>query len=256
MNLGDEIYRSRDEQGEINVFQTPERRTLCFGNQVEQSAMSRQQPARLLYHYTRSMMLGALFPARLRHALVLGLGGGSLARTLHHHFPDCRITAVEQRPAVVSIARDWFNLPDDHRLGVHVGDAAGYLAQSTRVADLILTDLYDAQGMDEQQTAPAFFQQCRSQLSDDGVVVFNLWSGRYFRDQEIAAALDEAFAHQVLRLNATGRNRIAFCFASQIPTLQKKAFVDNAQQLGLRLGFPLITEAHRLWDLNRSPLQA
>lgn len=254
MNLGEEIYRSRDGQGEINVFQTAERRTLCFGNQVEQSAMSRQQPARLLYHYTRAMMLGALFPARLRHALVLGLGGGSLARTLHHHFPDCRITAVEQRPAVVRIARDWFKLPDDHRLGVHVGDAAGYLAQATHTADLILTDLYDAQGMDQQQTAPAFFQQCRAQLSDDGVVVFNLWSGRYFHDQEIAAALDEAFAHQVLRLNATGRNRIAFGFAGRIPDLQQKSLIEQAQRLGLRLGFPLITEAQRLWHLNGDKL--
>lgn len=254
MNLGEEIYRTRDSQGDINVFQTPERRTLCFGNRVEQSAMSRQEPARLLYNYTRSMMLGALFPERIRNALVLGLGGGSLARTLHHHFQDCRITAVEQRPAVVEIARDWFGLPNDHRMGIYVGDAASYLCESDRKTELIFTDLYHAEGMDEQQTAPSLFEQCRQQLADDGVAVFNLWSGRYFRDQAISKALDEIFEEQVLWLNATGRNRIVYAFANAIPSLQQKDFVANAQQLGLRLGFPLAAEAHRLWHLNADKL--
>lgn len=251
MKLGEEIYRTRDQAGEINVYQTAERRTLCFGTAVEQSAMSLSEPALLLFSYTRAMMLGALFPKRLRHALVLGLGGGSLARTLHHYFPDCRITAVEQRAAVAEVARKWFNLPHDHHMGVHVGDAAGYLATSDGAADLIFTDLYHAEGMDEQLTAPGFFQQCRQQLTDDGVAVFNLWSGRYFRDLEISKALEQAFIGQVLRLGTTGRNRIVFAFAGEVPSLNRKAFAEQAQQLGLRLGFPLVREANHLWELNR-----
>ena len=58
------------------------------------------------------------------------------------------------------------------------------------------------------------------------------------------------FDGQLLRLNASGRNRIVFAFAGEIPQLERKAFADQAQQFGLRLGFPLVREANRLWELN------
>jgi spermidine synthase len=228
MKLGEEIHRCRDALGEINVYQTPQRRTLCFGTPVEQSVMSLADPALLLFDYTRTMMLGTLFVPRLRHALVLGLGGGSLARCLHDHFPDCRITAVEQRKQVVRVARDWFALPDDRRLGIHVGDAATFLSTPGKAAGLIFADLYHAEGMDEQQTDTRFFHQCRERLADGGVAVFNLWSGRYFRDQ---------------------------AFNDPLPRPDPKQLLEQARALGQRLGFDLHKEASKLWELNKVLLQ-
>ena len=254
MKLGEEVHRCHDESGEINVYQTPQRRTLCFGTPVEQSAMNLADPALLLFDYTRTMMLAALFVPRLRHALVLGLGGGSLARCLHRHFPHCRITAVEQRQQVMEVARAWFALPDDHRLGVHIGDAAAFLARPGKPADLVFADLYHAEGMDEQQTDTRFFLQCRERLAAGGVTVFNLWSGRYFRDQEIGRALDEVFDGQVLRVGATGRNRIVLAFRDPLPALQRQPFEDAARALGERLGFPMLESARRLWELNKTML--
>lgn len=255
MNLGKEIQHSRDEFGDINVFESGDTRTLCFGTNVEQSAMRLSDPALLLFDYTRVMMLGALFPPRLRRALVLGLGGGSLARCLHAHFPRCRITAVEQREAVAQVAYDWFELPLDDRLGVYISDATTYLAEPGKPADLIFADLFHADGMDEQQTDERLFHQCLDRLAPGGVAVFNLWSGRYFRDQQVRQDLDSTFDGQVLRLNAPGRNRIAFCFRDAIPVLDERPFAEQAQQLGLRMGFPLVREAHRLWELNGPLLQ-
>jgi spermidine synthase len=255
MKLGEEVHRCRDALGEINVYQTAERRTLCFGTPVEQSAMSLADPALLLFGYTRAMMLGALFVPHPKHALVLGLGGGSLARCLHAHFPDCRITAVEQRKQVVRVARDWFALPDDRRLGIHVGDAAGFLSRPGKAADLIFADLYHAEGMDEQQTDTRFFHQCRERLAPGGVAVFNLWSGRYFRDQSVKQAMDEVFHGQVLRVNASGRNRIALAFHDDLPARQLEQLEAAAQALGHRLGFPMLENAQLLWELNKAALQ-
>lgn len=255
MSLGKEIHRSRDEFGDINVFESGDTRTLCFGTNVEQSAMRLSDPALLLFDYTRTMMLGALFPKRIRHALVLGLGGGSLARCLHAHLPKCRITAVEMREEVAQVAHDWFELPIDDRLGVYICDAASYLAEPGKPADLIFADLYQADGMDEQQTDTRFFHACKSRLSDGGVAVFNLWSGRYFRDQEIKQAMDEVFDGQVLRVNASGRNRIALAFAGPLPEIEPKRLFARAGELGRELGFDLGKDARRLWDLNKGPLQ-
>lgn len=255
MNLGKEIHRSRDEYGDINVFESGDTRTLCFGTNVEQSAMRLSDPALLLFDYTRTMMLGALFPPRLRRALVLGLGGGSLARCLHAYFPDCRITAVELREEVAQVAHDWFALPIDERLGVYICDAGTYLAEPGKPVDLIFADLYHSEGMDEQQTDTRFFHQCLSRLADGGVAVFNLWSGRYFRDQEIRQAMDEVFEGRVLRVNATGRNRIALAFRGPLPQLDPKQLFEKAEALGKRLGFELGKDARRLWDMNKALLQ-
>jgi spermidine synthase len=255
MNLGEEVFRTQDAYGEINVYQGEDRRSLCFGTPVEQSSMLLSDPAQLQFDYTRAMMLAPLFTPPPRLALVLGLGGGSLARALHRHFPRCRITAVEQRAAVVEVARQWFELPDDHRLGVHVGDAQGFLAERQPSAELIFADLYDGEGMDAQQMATEFFALCRQSLSPGGVAAFNLWSGRYFRDQAIKEALDAVFDGQVLRLSAPGRNRIVFGFRDPIPALQEQPFCEQAQQLGLRMGFPLLRAARQLWVLNHQQLR-
>jgi len=255
MTLGEEVFRTRDADGVINVYQNGDRRSLCFGNVVEQSGMSLADPSLLLFNYTRAMMLGAVLAPDPRRALVLGLGGGSLARALHRHFPRCRITAVEQRAAVLEVARQWFALPDDHRLGVHVGDAQGFLAERRPSAELIFADLYDGEGMDAQQMASEFFALCRQSLSPGGVAVFNLWSGRYFRDQAIKESLDAVFDGQVLRLSAPGRNRIVFGFRDPIPALKEQPFYQQAQQLGLNMGFPLLREAQRLWLQHQAQLR-
>ena len=42
-----------------------------------------------------------------------GLGGGALARFMRHHWPGCRISAVEKRALVVALAREYFALPDE-----------------------------------------------------------------------------------------------------------------------------------------------
>ena len=250
MTLGEELYRTRDADGVINVYQNGDRRSLCFGNAVEQSGMSLADPSLLLFNYTRAMMLGAVLAPNLRRTLVLGLGGGSLARALHAHFPHCRITAVELRAAVLDVARAWFALPDDDRLGVYVGDAAGYLAERRPSAGLIFADLYDSEGMHEQLLNPASFGLCRQALTGHGVAVFNLWSGRYFRDLAINDAIDAAFDNQVLRLAVPGRNRIVFGFADAVPELRRQDFRDLARQLGLRLGAPLLAAADQLWVQN------
>lgn len=255
MKLGEEVFCTRDADGPINVYRNGDHLSLCFGNTVEQSGMSLADPARLLFHYTRTMMLGALLAPDPRRALLLGLGGGSLARALHSHFPRCRITAVELRAAVVDVARQWFALPDDHRLGVHVGDARGFLADKRPRAGLIMADLYDGEGMHEQLLDPGFFSLCHQALEPGGVAVFNLWSGRYFRDQAISTAIDEVFDGQVLRLAAPGRNRIVFGFVDAIPPLSEREFGERAQQLGLRMGFPLLPEARALWSQNPTLLR-
>ena len=256
MNLfGREIYRVRDAVGWICVFDDGQRRLLAFGNQVEQSCMSLNEPYRLQHVYTQTMVLAALFTPQLARATLLGLGGGSLARTLLHYFPDCRVTAVELRAQVEAVARQFFELPQDPRLRVVIGDAADYLKRSRKPTDLILADLYGSEGMDARQTHPTFLQQCRTALSPSGVLAVNLWNNDFRDSITNSATLAEAFDDRVLVVNVPGGNRICFAFAGQLPNLKRRVFFEQAQLLGNRMHIPLLRLARNLWFQNTARLQ-
>jgi spermidine synthase len=59
------------------------------------------------------MMGFLLFVRPPSRALLIGLGGGSLAKFIYHRLPETRIQAVEVNPRVVAIARQQFHVPYD-----------------------------------------------------------------------------------------------------------------------------------------------
>jgi spermidine synthase len=84
-------------------------------------------------------------PDRRRSLLVLGLGGGSVARVLRALAPRARIVGVERDRAVLRAARRQLGLA---ALGVEVveADARVYLAGLHRRFDLIVEDVFVGSG--------------------------------------------------------------------------------------------------------------
>jgi spermidine synthase len=80
-------------------------------------------------------------PARRRSVLILGLGGGSVARIVRAIAPRAEIVGVELDREVVRAAREHFDL-DDLRVRVVESDAKNYLSRSKRQFDAILEDVF------------------------------------------------------------------------------------------------------------------
>jgi spermidine synthase len=80
-----------------------DRRTLEFQGGDIQSEMLLSNPDALVLDYARAMMCFALFAPRPRHILMVGLGGGSLAKFCYRHFPDARITVLEISAEVIAL---------------------------------------------------------------------------------------------------------------------------------------------------------
>jgi spermidine synthase len=80
-------------------------------------------------------------PARRRSVLILGLGGGSVARIVRALAPRAEIVGVELDSEVVSAAREHFDL-DDLRVRVVESDAKNYLTRTKRQFDAILEDVF------------------------------------------------------------------------------------------------------------------
>jgi O-acetylhomoserine/O-acetylserine sulfhydrylase-like pyridoxal-dependent enzyme len=67
--------------------------------------MSLKNPDKLELEYAKAMMSWLLFhDVGNDDILLMGLGGGSLAKYMLNHFPACRVEAVEYRAAVAEVA--------------------------------------------------------------------------------------------------------------------------------------------------------
>lgn len=153
-------------------------RYLHFGSEWIQGAMRIARPWSLELDYTRELMAGLLLRSRAnwpRHALLIGLGAGSLAKFIYRNLPDCRITVVEINPQVEFVARQYFKLPDDpRRLEVIIGCGADYILSGQRPFDYILSDGFDPHARAGALDTLPYYQACRARLSENGLLGINM----------------------------------------------------------------------------------
>lgn len=218
------IHESHDDDGILEVVETDGVRSLHFGSYPRQSSMLLADPDKLHLNYVRAMTSWMLFkPALDDEALIIGLGGGSLTKHLLHHFPECRLKAVEYRASVVKIARSHFALPLDPRLKVIIDDGAKFVRQRTESQaeqySLMFIDAFDHEGMASSICNHAFFDACKALLKKDGMLVINLWGGiNKPLFQQVALWLGETFNWRILFLPVKGRgNIIGLAFNKEAP---------------------------------------
>jgi spermidine synthase len=198
-----------------------DRRTLEFTPGDIQSEMRLSRPYALVLAYARAMMCFALFVPRPRHILMVGLGGGSMARFCYRHFPQARITVLELRADVIALRGQFLVPPDDARFRVVHADAAEWMARAATgneaIADAIVVDGFDEAGLPPALSSPAFYHDCRRLLSSGGVLVANVFT--YDRRQDaVLDALAAAFEGRTCWLDkVAGNNRIVFGVAAGGP---------------------------------------
>ena len=233
------IYSCTDAHGVIDVVDEATVRSLHFGTQARQSTMFFHDRQALALVYTRCMMTCLLFADQPRSVLLLGVGGGSLPKFLRHHFPHCRIDAVEKRKKVVELARTYFYLAEDPLLRIHHMDAADFLGdQPEDPYDLVLVDIHDPDGMSSAVGAERFFAACQQRLHRRGILSINLWSGEHEEVlNKVRHNLENSFAQQVMYLPvARKRNCIGLAFNYELPQGLIKALRRRSIELGPRFG--------------------
>jgi len=196
------LRRPADDAATVYVSEKYGVRALHIGSDTVQSAMRIARPNDLELSYTRSMMAFLLFADRPTRILMVGLGGGSLAKFIYHRLPWMTTEVVEVNPRVVAIARRCFHVPeDDARLKVVVGNGAERMAQPGRAFDVIAVDGYDGASQVEELSDRPFYYACHARLDSGGILVVNLWSSdRKF--QETLLKIEAAFPAGTLCLPA------------------------------------------------------
>lgn len=188
-------------------------RTLHLGGDAIQSAIRLSAPDRLELAYTRAMMAFLLFAPAARDLMMVGLGGGSIARFVHEHMTAARMTAVELNPQVVAAARSFFGLPyDGTRLKVHIADGGSYVRAQRDACDVLLLDAFDDGRSVPALATQAFYDACRACLRPGGMLVVN-FIGDEPRYNTYLGRIARSFDGKVLVLPCEDRvNNIVFAF--------------------------------------------
>ena len=151
-------------------------RTLRFGAEgVSQSVLKAADPRHLELAYARLLPASLAFVQHPRRVLIVGLGGGSLPRFLHSHFPEPTIDVVELDPGVVDVAKTYCGFAEDARMRLHVEDGRDFIEATSGGYDLIILDCFDADSIPPHLATLEFLSTVRNALSPRGIVVANIW---------------------------------------------------------------------------------
>ncbi len=235
------------------IVDTGRRRALQFDLNCEQSAMLRHDPYRLALTYTRKMMAFLVFNSTPRRVLMLGLGGGSLAKFCHRHLPRTALTAIEINPDVLAL-REEFQIPaDDDRFRVICEDAAAYLAALRRDKDVILVDACDHAGIAPELDTLDFYHHAWRCLSREGVLVANICGDSYRRAAHLTR-MRTVFGQAVVALRARPEaNVIVFAFKKRVPVDKWEHLERTALELKRHLGLDFPRYMRRMALQTRMP---
>ncbi len=234
----------------IDIREKDGLRTLHFESGSAQGAMRIARPWDLALEYTRVMMACLLMRDEKRfpdNVLLVGLGAGSIAKFLYHHYPLTRLTVVEIEPRVVEVARKSFHLPHDpDRLDIVIGDGAEYMQTTSETYDLIMVDGFNEYGHAGDLNALPFYQACRSRLDDQGMLVVNL-IGVSDGAKGGFAHIESAFGNRAVTFpRCKSGNTIAFAATGEAIDLTLDELRSRAEALDARTGLVLMPTLRKL----------
>jgi spermidine synthase len=210
--------------------------------------MRLEDPYALALDYTRCMMAFLLFHPEPREALMIGLGGGSLAKFFLKRMRKTRLRVVELDARIVAAARDHFALPRDFE--VEIGDGAEAL--TPECCDLLVVDAFEDELHVPRLASGEFYDGAYLALTEPGALVVNFMDDDPKFDQTLQR-LERAFGGAVVVMPALyDPNILAFALKGMQPGISWSTLRARAEQLESRLGLPFTRYVPRLRAMNRS----
>ncbi len=161
------------------------------------AVMWNADPVALFLPYSQLMMAALALPPEPKRGLILGHGGGSLAKWLARYWPDLELDTVEVDPSVVQAAERHFSYAPAKGHHVHVKDARMFLRRTVATYDVIWLDVFARHMIPFHLTTQEFFKEVRARLHPDGVLAVNLSSSGEgpdrLRAQAVVATLKTVF---------------------------------------------------------------
>jgi spermidine synthase len=224
----------------IQIVEEDGVRYLHIGGDAIQSGLRIDEPDRLELDYVRAMMAFLLFCPRPRDVLMIGLGGGSMARFVHQRMRETRVTVVEINPEVVAAARKFFHFPeDDDRLEVVVGDGAAVVPARPARADVVVVDGFEDGETPDALCTQSFYDAAFASLREGGVMVVNFMADARKMDAYLAR-IEKSFGRYPTLLMAEEKdNLVAFAVRGGPERISWDELRSRALSANVRFGLQL-----------------
>jgi len=260
------IHREKSLYRNIVVTERSDRRCLAFSvkrQKRNQTCMNPEKPNQVVFPYVRMSFAGLLANPEPRHAMMIGLGGGTISNVLTELYPKLTIDLVEIDEAVVRVARDYFDFRESANTNVFIQDGRVFTRRAKiqgKKYDLIILDAYTGDYIPEHLMTQEFLKDVHDLLTPDGIVVANTFaiSKLYDLESQTYASVFGDFIN--FKMRGTG-NRVVIAARGSLPA--NSELRDNASRLGPRLLKPydvdLVSYLSYLdreadWDTRKAPL--
>ncbi len=159
-----------------------------------ESAMFLDNDNDLVFRYQKFFRLAAVFTPNLNNSLAIGGAGYSFPKDFLKKNPAAKIDVVELDPGMTSVAKKYFNLPDNPHLSTYNEDARTFLNKysKSKSYDAVYVDAFlSSLSVPVQLTTQKAVVKIYNILSPKGVVFLNLvsslkGSGAKFFEAEFA----------------------------------------------------------------------
>jgi spermidine synthase len=118
---------------------------------------------------------------KVKNCLILGLGGGTVAKLVRKNWPEAKIVGVDIDSEMIELGKKYLKL-DDYKVKIIIGDALQYTKYNIQNTsfDLIFVDLYNGEEFPEKFETENYMQLVRNILTsqrspngESGVAIFN-----------------------------------------------------------------------------------
>ncbi|ETJ48158.1 spermidine synthase [Pseudoalteromonas agarivorans] len=217
------VHEERSLYRNIIVDETHDLRCLKFNtksSQTSQSCMYKNNPDKLVFNYTKLTFASLLVTDNPKNVLIIGLGGGTLSNVIHALYPAAKIHNVEIDPAVLKVARNYFNFIENDAVTSSVQDGRIFIKRAAikkQKYDWIILDAFNGDYIPEHLLTKEFFEEVKSVLADGGVIAANTFSSSKLYEHE-SATYHAVFGDFINVSRANRSNRIILAGIKTIPT--------------------------------------
>jgi predicted O-methyltransferase YrrM len=142
---------------------------MLFVNRMGQTVMNNQTGNSQYLYITFASAAASVLPEGSK-ALLLGLGGGSMANALDNL--KFEVDAVELDPRIAKVAQNYFGLSKG--INVVVDDARHYLETTEKKYDLVFFDVFKGDVLPGQVLSKEAFERANALLNPGGLMIVNL----------------------------------------------------------------------------------
>jgi spermidine synthase len=254
-DFGEVVHRKNSQYTSIFVYKSGSIATLRFGlrqNYAVESQVDLEQSHKHMLEYTEMMFSGLMYNSDPNRMLVLGLGGGVIPREMRHYYPNMEIDIAEIDKEIPVIAKEYFGFKDDEKMKVNVLDGRMFVKRQLRKNpvpkyDLIILDAFNSEYIPFHLMTKEFLEELKGLLSDDGVIVANVFYSNRLFEAEFKTFID-VFGKSQAYFGNQSTNAMIVTPGENVELLTSEQAVEKATELQekLKLSFDFVRVAKLL----------